>query len=287
MTNHSPSLEQQAHLAQSILSTPAAAEAAKLEWAQATACRAVAAAMALRDPDSGAGAHESSAGMAIFAGVGSPLTQGMAMGLRGPVSAGEIDAIEAQLCPAGVGSRQVEVCAFADPSLLTVLAARGYRVNEWQLVWTRQITEEPLEPPAPELDVRRVQPGEEELYWRVTLAGALETEAVPSSAIALLLPWSFAEGYESYLAWYGDEPIGGGTLSLADGVAFVNGSGVRPAFRRRGAQGALIRARLQRARELGFSLACSNTQPGTASRRNMERHGFSVAYPKVVMVAGD
>jgi len=35
--------------------------------------------------------------------------------------------------------------------------------------------------------------------------------------------------------------------------------------------------------ELGFSLACSNTMPGTASRRNMERHGFAVAYPKVVM----
>jgi hypothetical protein len=32
-------------------------------------------------------------------------------------------------------------------------------------------------------------------------------------------------------------------------------------------------------------VACSNTQPGTSSRRNMERHGFSVAYPKVVMRA--
>jgi hypothetical protein len=41
------------------------------------------------------------------------------------------------------------------------------------------------------------------------------------------------------------------------------------------------------ARELGFELACSNTQPGTAARRNMERHGFTVAYPKVVMLADD
>jgi ribosomal protein S18 acetylase RimI-like enzyme len=76
-------------------------------------------------------------------------------------------------------------------------------------------------------------------------------------------------------------------LCFADGVAFVNGSAVLPAFRRRGAQGALIRARLERARALGFAVACSNTQPGTASRRNLERHGFSVAYPKVVMVVDD
>lgn len=33
-----------------------------------------------------------------------------------------------------------------------------------------------------------------------------------------------------------------------------------------------------------LDLACSNTLPGTASRRNMERHGFSVAYPKLLML---
>lgn len=280
-----PTLEEQLNVAQSILATPAAAEAMQLEWALATACCAVATAMARRDPTSGAGADESSAGVAIFAGAGSPLTQGMAMGLRGPVSASELDAIEARLCPSRRGPRQLEVCAFADPSLLALLAQRGYRVTEWQLVWTRTVPQERLAAPPPELEIRRVQAGEEELYCRVTLAGALETEDVPSAAIDLILPTMFASGEEMYLAWLADEPIGGGTLGLAGDVAFIMGSGVRPAFRRRGAQGALIRARLERARELGYSLACSNTQPGTSSRRNMERHGFTVAYPKVVMRA--
>ena len=40
----------------------------------------------------------------------------------------------------------------------------------------------------------------------------------------------------------------------------------------------------QRARELGCDIACSSTLPGTASRRNMERHGFSVTYPKLVLL---
>ena len=62
---------------------------------------------------------------------------------------------------------------------------------------------------------------------------------------------------------------------------------MRPAFRRRGAQGALLRARLARARELGCRVASSSTLPGTASRRNMERAGFHVAYPKLVMLRAE
>lgn len=278
-------LAQQINEAQSILATPAAQEAVALEWAQARTCAAIAEAMARRDPSSGARAVASDAGMAIFAGAGSPLTQGLAMGLRGPVDADALDAIEAHLRPTGSGPRQLEVCAFADPQLLALLAARGYRVNEWQLVWTRAVPAEPLAPAPPELSIRRVEPGQEELYARVTLAGFLETEDVPQVAIDLILPIAFARDHELYLAWLGDEPIGGATLAIADGIAFVNGSGVRPAFRRRGAQGALIRARLDRARERGCTLACSNTLPGTGSRRNMERHGFAVAYPKLVMLA--
>jgi GNAT superfamily N-acetyltransferase len=96
-------------------------------------------------------------------------------------------------------------------------------------------------------------------------------------------PSAHAEHHELYLALLGDEPIGGATFATHQGVALINGSGVRPQFRNRGAQGSLIRARLNRARELGCDVATSATLPGTSSRRNMERHGFHVAYPKLVM----
>jgi len=60
MTDRPLDLAQQVNAAQSILSTPAAGEAVRLEWAQAATCRAVAAAMARREPSSGAGVYESS-----------------------------------------------------------------------------------------------------------------------------------------------------------------------------------------------------------------------------------
>jgi GNAT superfamily N-acetyltransferase len=273
--------------AQSILSTPAAEQARVLERALAECSAASARAMAKLDPASGASVVEIAGGLAIFAGRGSPLTQGLAMGLNGPVGDGELDAMERHLRPDGSGSTQLEVCPFADPSLNALLAARGYRVNEWQLVWTCPIPAVPAAPeasPDERLVVRRTRPGEEDLFFRCVLSGFLETEDVPEEALALMRPAGHADGMELYLALLGDEPIGGASLARVGGVAFVNGCGVRRAFRRRGAQGALLRARLARARELGCTVGYSATLPGTSSRRNMERYGFRVAYPKIVML---
>lgn len=280
-------LARQVDAAQSILSLPAAASARRVEHAFAAACRALAASMARTRPQSGAAILEVAGGVAMFAGTGSPLTQGLALGLDGPVGEADLDALEAFLCRDGNRSRQLELCPFADPSLAALLARRGYRVHEWQLAWCRPLADEIFAPPPHGITVRPVRPGEEERFFRVVLAGFLEieTEDVPAEALALFLPTASADGQEQVFACIGDEPIGGATLGWSSGVAFVNGSGVRRDYRRRGAQGALIRARLARARELGCDLAVSFTLPGTASRRNMERHGFHVAYPKVVMLA--
>jgi GNAT superfamily N-acetyltransferase len=275
--------------AQSILTTPAADQARTLERAFAECGRAAAEAMARLEPTSGASARSVAGGLAIYAGVGSPCTQALGIGLAGPVTREDLDIIEAHLRPQGQGGVQIEICPFADPSLPLLLAERGYRVHEWQLAWTRSVADAittPARAPEPALQVRPARPGEEEAALRAILAGFLESDDVPADAMAMMRPFAYAEGYEMFVALLDEELIGGATLCTFGNVAFVNGSGVRPAFRRRGAQGALLRARLARAQALGCELACSATQPGTASRRNMERHGFSVAYPKIAMLLG-
>ncbi|HEX8792289.1 MAG TPA: GNAT family N-acetyltransferase [Polyangiaceae bacterium] len=280
-------LARQVDAAQSILATAAAEQARVLERALAECSAGTARAMAKLDPASGASVLEVAGGLAIFAGPGSPVTQGLGMGLRGPVSEAELDAMERHLRPDGSGPVQLEVCPFVDPSLSALLAQRGYRVNEWQLVWACPIPDVPAAPAAPpdeRLVVRRTRPGEEDLFFRCVLSGFLESDEVPEAALALMRPAGHAEGVELYLALLGDEPIGGASLARAGTVAFVNGCGVRPAYRRRGAQGALLRTRLARARELGCTVGYSATLPGTSSRRNMERYGFRVAYPKIVML---
>jgi GNAT superfamily N-acetyltransferase len=284
-----PNLARAVDAAQSILATPAADQARSIERAFAECGRAAADAMARLEPASGASVRSVAGGLAIYAGVGSPCTQALGVGLNGPVTDADLDVIEAHLRPKGEGAVQIEICPFADPSLAALLASRGYRLHEWQLAWTRDVADAivpPSHPADPQLQVRAARPGEEEAALRVVMAGFLESDDVPADAMALMRPFAHATGYEMFVAQLGDELIGGATLSVSGGIAFISGSGVRPAFRRRGAQGALLRARLERARALGCRLASSTTQPGTASRRNMERHGFSVAYPKIVMLKG-
>jgi hypothetical protein len=280
-------LARRVDVAQSILASPAAEQARRMERALAESCAAIAAAMGAAQPASKASARALAGGFAIYAGLGSPLTQGLGMGHDGVVTSEELDRVEAHLTPDGHGGRQLEITPFVDPSLTALLAERAYRVHEWQIVWTRSLDDAlpaPAQAADPALRVRRAREGEQDACLRAIMAGFLESDDVPEDALDMMRATTLAPKHETYVALLGDEVIGGGALAWHDGIAFVNGSGVRGAFRRRGAQAALLRARLERARELGCAVAYSVTLPGTSSRRNMERSGFRVAYPKVLML---
>jgi hypothetical protein len=71
------------------------------------------------------------------------------------------------------------------------------------------------------------------------------------------------------------------------GVVEFGGASTRLMFRRRGAQTALLRARLAAARAQGCNVAIVVTTPGTKSQQNVERVGFSLAYTKAVMVKAE
>jgi GNAT superfamily N-acetyltransferase len=68
---------------------------------------------------------------------------------------------------------------------------------------------------------------------------------------------------------------------LSGGVALLAGASTVPEGRGKGAQHALLEARLRFAREHGCDLAVINTAPGSASQRNAERHGFRIAYTRI------
>ena len=227
------------------------------------------------------GILEIAGGVALFAGAGSPLSQALALGLEGPVSAEELARVEAHLGQAG-GPIQVELLPFADPSLAALLEQRGYRVAEFQQVLLRPLAG-PL-PEAPDVDVRPVRPGEEEL-WAHTLAQAFfGREDVTAQESSLILPAARAKGTTCFLARVDGQPAGGGTVAIHEGIATLSGTGVRERFRGRGLQAALIRARMEFAARQGCSLVATSTHVATPSQRNMERMGFRIAYPKIVMV---
>ncbi len=70
-------------------------------------------------------------------------------------------------------------------------------------------------------------------------------------------------------------------MSIHEGVALLAGASTVPEARRRGAQLALLDARLAYAAERGCDIAMMCAQPGSASQRNAERQGFRIAYTRI------
>lgn len=227
------------------------------------------------------GVLEVAGGLALFNGPDSPLTQALALGLDGPVSAEDLDRVESHLGQGG-GVLQIDLLPFAHPTLAQGLAQRGYQVGEFQQVLVRALPGRPTPPTVAE--VRPLRPGEAEVFSLTVARGFLGREDVSDAEASLMLATATMPGTTCFLALVDGAPAGGGTVALHDGVATLSGTGVRERFRGRGLQQELIVARLAWALRQGCTLAASSTLPASASQRNMERMGFFIAYPKVVMV---
>jgi GNAT superfamily N-acetyltransferase len=76
------------------------------------------------------------------------------------------------------------------------------------------------------------------------------------------------------------KPISAGMLFIYDEVAILAGASTVREGRRKGAQSALLDARLRFAAEKGCRLAMMGAAPGSVSQRNAEKNGFRIAYTR-------
>jgi GNAT superfamily N-acetyltransferase len=223
---------------------------------------------------------EIAGGCAVFAGVGSPLSHGVGMGLRGPVHEAEIEAIE-EFFHSRRAASSLELCPLADPGLFESLGRRGYRITEFNNVLVKRLTSaEIVMTPR----VRRTGADECELWSHTLGEGFFEVahltneemdigRAIFGSPISLCYI-SVAES---------GEPAGGGAAAFHDMLATLFADATLPRFRRQGFHRELIDARLNEAMARGCTLATASTLPGSGSQRNYERAGFQVVYTKVTL----
>jgi hypothetical protein len=240
---------------------------------------------ARRHPGSGAASEPFAGGSAAFLGSGSPLSQAQGLGLDGPVAEAELDRMEAFFRDRGCAA-QVEVSSLADPALLARLGRRGYRVSEQSHVLARPLRRGvSFDEVDSELWVHRIGPDEAGLWSETVMRCFHEGPDGPPAEMveAGVMAVDFATA-ACWLARVGDDPAGGAALATHEGTAMLFGDGTLPAYRRRGVQGTLLRARLAHAASAGCELAVLCVQPGSTSQRNGERLGFRVAYARTMFV---
>jgi ribosomal protein S18 acetylase RimI-like enzyme len=233
-------------------------------------------------PESGASSMEVAGGFALYTGAGSPLTQVLGIGLDGEVTSTQIDGVESFFRARGANV-SIELCPFADRSLLPYLASRGYELTMFSNMLVRRFV-----PPAPaitpgEATVQQCAPAEAEVWARTVLEGF--TGAIPLSdeSVSVLVSLFHQPETVCLLARVGGTPAGAGAISIHQGVAAMYGASTLPAFRRRGIQGSIIQSLVTQATDAGCDIGYTLTEPGSASQRNLERQDYRVAYTRVTM----
>jgi hypothetical protein len=252
--------------------------AQRLEGAEAAANIAFVEARARLEPEVGA-AHVRVAGVrAMFDGLDSPLTQTFGLGVFGSLDAAEFEALEEFFLRRSAPVHH-EVSPLASPETLDQLHARGYYPVEVSTVLVR-----PTHLPVPEnrtFETREIRQEEGRFWSRIAGEGwGSESAELAGFVEAFGRVLVQAEGAHCFLAEIEGSAVATGSLSIAGDVALLAGASTIPSARRKGAQLALLAARLEFASSQGAHLAMMVAQPGSPSQRNAERQGFRTAYTR-------
>jgi GNAT superfamily N-acetyltransferase len=220
-------------------------------------------------------------GVCISFGPASPLSQALHVGMRGPVTPDDIDRLESFFATRR-SPVAISLCPHADPSLLAGLSGRGYRLTHFENTLLRPLCADDWFPQEP--DVRIAGPDERDVFCETVTRGFSEDDSASPETLATTRDLFEADHAACFLATVDSQPSAGGMLRPWEGVGMMYGDATIAAFRGRGLQGRLIRARLRKAAESGCDMAAACTLAGSQSQRNYERAGFQVAYTKAMLV---
>jgi hypothetical protein len=138
------------------------------------------------------------------------------------------------------------------------------------------------EPPAPvESDLRLEELGADRAA--VFADVFMRAYGTPEVTRPLLERLPGSDGWRCFGAFDGDAPAATGALCVTGTVGWLGAAGTLPEFRRRGAQGAILAARIEAGRQAGCETLVTETgepvdgRPG-GSYRNIVRAGFEPVY---------
>lgn len=216
--------------------------------------------------------------LAIYAGPNSPVNEAVGLGMGGPVEAATLDAVEKFYrevdCPV-----LIRACALANPSVLALTSERGYVLTSMQYRWILDLRTWTSTFAVVDPRVRAATDEEEMLWSRTVSAGFQDVDAgLDDEDLSLERAFFHMPSTIPVMATEAGRAAAGGVLALQEGMAALFATSTLPAYRGRGLQTAMLDWRLRYAQAHGAEIATIETDPGSASQRNVERMGFRLAY---------
>lgn len=145
----------------------------------------------------------------------------------------------------------------------------------------------PIEAPETELTIREIDARDAEAFGRV-VAPCFDMSATFGQILAAAVP---LDNWHVFMAFYGDTPAGAGCLITYNGVGLLDMGATQADFRRRGVQGAVMAARINKAAELGLNRLFTETGEAVEgeaqhSYGNILRYGFTEWYARYNYMPG-
>ena len=214
------------------------------------------------------------------------------LGMGAAVNTDELAQLESIYAAQGLDT-QIDVCPHTDGGTLAVLAERGYSVNAFSNTYVRALA--PTDTYAAEDGGSGIETITDRAFVEATFVGTsvagFSVQAVNRPAVLLETLAQIALQRSDTLlftATIDGKVAGTAGMSLIETAAGLLAhlyiASALPAYRGRGVQLALLRARLMAARNAGCTLAGVTARPANTSARNTERAGFSLAYTKSTFI---
>ncbi len=224
-----------------------------------------------------------SGGSVVYAGKNNPLSRAVGFGLKGAVVDEDLEFIE-DFYRSRDAMTQIDLCPLAHPSLMQLLGERGYHFGEFINTWILELKDYQLPEAVSGVEVREASETEGRIWMETVKYGFSTVEESAAIPVEFFAPFLQMPNTHCFIAWINGRAAGAGTVAINKGLASLFGTSTLTELRNRGAQTALLQARLQLALESGCDLAMVGTTPGSGSQRNVERANFRLAYTKAQMV---
>jgi ribosomal protein S18 acetylase RimI-like enzyme len=273
--------------------------AARIDLAEARLCAAFAGLQGRRGQD--AFVTPIGGTIAVYGSPNAPYNKLVGLGVAGDLEESALEQLEEEFRRRDA-PLQVELSTLADPTVGSLLTRRGYVLVNFEnvlgLALNGTFVEEAARRQADDhskgIKVVRIQP-DDEAGWvdaMITAFAHADTFDGPASHETYsretleraYSDQSQIDGSVRYMAYLDGALAGGGSARLEAGLAQLTGAATLPEHRRKGVQSAVLRTRLLDAAREGCDLATVTVQPGSKSMQNAQRAGFTLLYPRAVLL---